>query len=301
MIFFLLYNKAHLPKRPLSRYNRHMLIKKWTFIVILSGIFALGLGACTPATPAPTSTPAPATDTPIPTPPTVWFPPTNTATPAPTFTASATPPGILGQGQLLLADNFDPDSPWNVARASRASAVLDRNRLVLSAYEPQTMLISTREQNLFGDFYAEIDVRLNLCAPTDEYGILFRQQSSQSYYRLTLNCAAQIRLDRVYNSQLSFLYQSAPSGDAPFGAPGEVKIGIWASGSEIRIFLNGRFQIQAFDPLFRTGGLGVFIRSASGTQTVSFGNLNVWQVTYVSPTPTVTPSNTPTPSRTPRE
>ena len=85
------------------------------------------------------------------------------------------------------------------------------------------------------------------------------------------------------------------------GVPGLVKMGVWASGSEMRFFLNGRYQFSVIDPLFRTGSLGFYVNSVSPDgMNINFSNLVVYSVDYVSPTPSLTPSKTPTPTRTPR-
>jgi hypothetical protein len=64
----------------------------------------------------------------------------------------------------------------------------------------------------------------------------------------------------------------------------------------MRFFLNDRYQFTARDPVFRSGTLGVFIVSNSATEeTVSFSDLKIYTVSYVSPTPSATPSRTPTP------
>ncbi len=74
------------------------------------------------------------------------------------------------------------------------------------------------------------------------------------------------------------------------GAPGEVRLGIWAAGSEFRFFLNGRYQFTADDKSYASGGLGVFAYPAGSTPvTVTFSDLAVYAVTYsasaAAPTP----------------
>jgi hypothetical protein len=93
----------------------------------------------------------------------------------------------------------------------------------------------------------------------------------------------------------------AASGDVPPGAPGEVRIGLWVSGTEMRVFLNGHYQFTVSDPLFASGTLGVFARSGGeNAVTITFSDLVVNEVSYASPTPTLTPSRTPTVTLTPR-
>jgi hypothetical protein len=83
------------------------------------------------------------------------------------------------------------------------------------------------------------------------------------------------------------LQQPLQSGDVPPGAPGLVRIGVWAVGRELRLFLNGRFQFSINDPSFPIGTLGVFVRSAGETPVVvSFSDLVIQEVNYILPTAT---------------
>jgi hypothetical protein len=80
------------------------------------------------------------------------------------------------------------------------------------------------------------------------------------------------------------------SADVPLGAPGEVRLGVWASGTELRFFLNGHFQFGVSDPTLKQGSLGVFARAVGSTPvTVLFSDLSVYAVTYVPPTSTPAP------------
>jgi hypothetical protein len=80
------------------------------------------------------------------------------------------------------------------------------------------------------------------------------------------------------------LQQPLASGDVPPGAPGEVRIGVWAVGREMRLFLNGRFQFTVIEPGYPRGTLGVFVNSAGDSPlVVSFSNLVVQNVAYTPP------------------
>jgi hypothetical protein len=81
-----------------------------------------------------------------------------------------------------------------------------------------------------------------------------------------------------------------PSGDAPPGAPGEVRIGLWAVGDEMRLFLNDRYQFTLTDPVSPAGAFGVFARAAGDTPvSVTFSDFKVYDVDYLPPTSTPIP------------
>ncbi len=252
---------------------------------LLSGL--LLLAACLPlGGPLPTATPQPTAPT-TPTPTIVWFPPSATATQLAIPTYTATPEMSPGIGKLILSDDFSDDSAWDTATSDNGSAAISRNLLSL-AVQPNYYLASMRRETTLSDFYAEITAHPSLCRGEDNYGLLIRGVGS-SFYRFVLTCDRQVRVERVNGGTKLPLQESVASGDAP-GAPGEVRIGIWAVGSEMRLFLNGRYQFTVTEPSFPSGGLGVYVRSTGDTPvTVTFSDLKVYDVHYTLPTRTPIP------------
>jgi hypothetical protein len=225
------------------------------------------------------------TDTVPPTATIVWFPPSATPTLLTFPTYTATPEMSPGIGKVTLSDDFSDDSVWDTAVSDQGSAAISRNRLTL-AVQPGVYLASVRHDVTLSDFYAEITARPSLCRGEDNYGVIVRGVGS-SYYRFVLSCNGQVRAERVNGGIRRPIQEPLPSGDAPPGAPSEVRIGVWAVGGEMRLFLNGRYQFSIADKSFPSGALGVFARSAGETSmSVTFSDLTVYDVDYVPPTRT---------------
>jgi hypothetical protein len=203
-------------------------------------------------------------------------------------------------GSLIFSDSFDQPALWNTANSESASAAVTRNQLVLTISGPGPLSItSLRSQPETGDFYAEAMVDISLCSGKDQYGMLFRASGSANYYRFAINCSGQMRLERLRAGETYPLNDWLSSGDAPFGAPALVKIGVWAVGREMRVFLNDHYQVSVLDPVFSSGTIGFFVfASGQNPVTISFSNLSVYSVFYVPPTPTPVPSWTPIPGST---
>ena len=246
------------------------------------------MSACLPSTSTPpTETPVP-TDTPPPTATIVWFPPSATPTLKSLPTSTSLPEMNPGIGEIIISDDFTNDSAWDTAVSDQGTAAISRNRLTLAA-EPDVYLVSMNRDVILDNFYAEITARPSLCRGEDSYGIIARSQGN-SFYRFTLTCNSMIYMERIKNSIRLLMQESTPSGDAPRGAPGEVRIGIWANGSEMRFFLNGRFQFSVTDPSTPSGGFGVFARAAGDTPlSVIFSDFVVYDVSYTPPTNTPIP------------
>jgi len=249
----------------------------------------LSVAACLPLDLAePTATPPP-TATATPTPTIVWFPPSATATQLSVPAYTGTPDMSPGIGRLALEDDFFDEDVWDIATSDGGSASINKNRLTL-AVQPGYYLASMRRELPLSDFYAEITARPSLCRGEDNYGLVVRGVGS-SFYRFVLACNGMIRAERISGGTRQPLQEPVLSGDAPPGAPGEVRMGIWAVGSEMRLFLNGRFQFSVVEPTFPSGTLGVFVRSTGETPvTVMFSDLAVFDIDYTLPTKTPIPS-----------
>ena len=257
-------------------------------------LLSLCLAACTVLDlpggldPAPTATPTAALPEPTSTATIDWFPVTATPTFPPFATQTATPEMRPGLGQTTLSDSFTSEADWDTGLSDDGRSSVDRNRLTL-AVQPEVYMLSLRHGPVLSDFYAEITARLNLCQGGDDYGLLVRA-NAVAYYRFSLTCNGTVRADRISVRMRQSLQEEVLSGDAPRGSPGEVRIGLWAVGNEMRLFLNGRYQFTVRNPNYPSGTIGVFARAAGDTPvTVSFSDLVIQEVEYVPPPPTPTP------------
>ena len=234
----------------------------------------------------------------------VWFPPTATGTPYPTRMASPTVEAMPGLGAQSFSDDFSDPTAWQNAKTAgdgTNNVIVSRNRLTLAVNVPPVYLFSLRNDLQLRDFYAEVAVSVNRCAAHDAYGLLFRAAGNANSYRYVLGCNGQLRVERLQAGKVIVVQDWLLSGDVPPGAPGLVTLGVWVAGVEMRFFLNGNYQFRVIDPVFHNGTLGLFVNAADPAgMNISFSNLLVRDVSYVSPTPTATPRKTGTPTRTPR-
>lgn len=199
-------------------------------------------------------------------------------------------------GELIFSDSFDQPDLWNTASSDSASATVTRNQLVLSiSGQGPLPILSLRNQPVVDNFYAEATVAVSLCRDKDKYGMIFRA-AGEDYYRFTINCNGQIRLERGHAGSIYPLSEWQSSGDVPIGAPAQVTIGVWSMGSEMRFYVDDSFQFTVRDPALRNGTLGFFAYANGSTPvSVSFSDLKVYSVFYISPTPTLKPLLTPMP------
>ncbi|HPH95747.1 MAG TPA: hypothetical protein PKW33_03855 [Anaerolineaceae bacterium] len=230
-----------------------------------------GFGAAATATPeAPTAT---ATST------VVWFPtappakPTATLRPVPT----ATPLPPPEPGRLLLEEKFSPPGNWQVFSIKEGTVGYGRDELTFALSSPRANLISFRSKDSFEDIYLEMVVNPTLCQGSDQFGVLFRVQSENTYDRLMLTCAGSARLERFVNGASSLLQDWINSPQLA-ASPDGVKLGIWAVGKDVRLYLNDTLLFSAVDDRLSSGSLGLYARSMGETAlTVNFSELKIYE------------------------
>lgn len=259
-------------------------------LLILSGCTG-GLFAA--PQPLPTETPTP---TLTPTATIQWFPNTATPTPLPPLELPPTPAMRPGLGALLLEDDFSSQADWAAQKTAAGSVGLGANKLTIVINQPGVSLASLRRAPDFGDFYLEVTVEPSLCGRDDRFGVLLRAQSEGDYYRLFSDCAGNLRLERVLGGTAAVVQNWTAT--ILIRPPLSFRLGVWVYRSEMRVFVEDKFQFSASDPMLTGGRLGFYARAANkGSLSVSFSDLKVSALdpAGILPTATVTPTVTRTP------
>lgn len=231
----------------------------------------------------------------------VWFPPTHTPTPAPTQKIDPTQDTSPSYGALIFSDHFTDKTQWQTSQSSTGNISDGGGELTLAVSESKGTLLSLRKSPQLSDFYLEIDVTPSLCRGEDNFGLLIRASSATNFYRVMLSCDGQVRLERYRNAYTAPLVNWTVSGQLFPGALATSRVGVWAAGGELRVYINNVMQYAVKDPVFTSGSLGVYARAAGDTPlSVSFSNLSVYQVdaSQVKPLPTAIPAATITPKPT---
>jgi len=237
------------------------------------------LSACISLTaPEPVAT---ASSTPAPSPTVIieWFPSSPTPEQLPTIAVTPTQELMSEIGEIIFQAELLSPEGWTIPQTDRGQININNGEINIVINEPKSLLVGTLERPDLHDFYAEITVNPVLCAGEDEYGFLFRVIGRDQYYRFSLSCDGEVRIDKIVEGGNSVLYPWTRSGAVPVGAPSISKLVVFAVQEEIRIFINGEPQAVILDQDLRVGSFGVFARSAGeGAVTVSFSDLIVREV-----------------------
>jgi len=261
---------------------------------------AAGLAACSLSTAAPELLPtaSPLPPTPLPSPTIVWFPPTPTYTPPPTMEPVSTPDFSPIAGALLLQDDFNSATAWELPQNALGRISLGQNELTISIQTGRNSLTSLRAEPDVADFYLMIEADPSLCRDQDAYGVIFRAMSVQDYYRFVIACDGRMRLERVRNGRAEVIADWQASSSMLPGAATAHRIGIAMRNQEMRFYIDDTFQFAARDPLFSRGRFGVFARpGGDNSVTVSFSSLSLFELEGLPALPTQTPTPTVTPRR----
>jgi hypothetical protein len=207
-----------------------------------------------------------------------WFPATATPTPLPSQTVQATADPHPDLGPLLLEDDFSQPGSWQTRKTSLGTVAFGKNELSLAIPNVRSSLVSFRSKATLSDFYLEITATPNLCRGTDAYGLLLRASTENDYYRWTLTCDGKMRLERLKGSAVAVVQDWTPRA----ARPDATRLGVWASGAQMRFLIDNILQFEAHDPVFASGSLGVFARSSGeNSLTVSFSDLVVHELQAV--------------------
>jgi hypothetical protein len=230
----------------------------------------------------------------------VWFPPTSTYTPFPTRQIEPTQEMRPAIGQVIFSDDFTSTGSWPTQRADAGSVAYNLQELSFAVKAPRGHVFSLLPEPRFDNFYLEVNAQPSICRTADSYGIHLRSAAAREGYRLVINCSGQLRFERETNYTTTPLQDWTPSGQILPGMLLKNRIGIWAVGREIRVFVNDVFQFAVQDRLFTEGQIGFFARAAGDLPiTVSFSDLTVSAINLqLVPTPSQTPTITRTPAPT---
>jgi hypothetical protein len=211
-----------------------------------------------------------------------WFP----ATPTPTLqpTLAPTPMPTLadmrdGVTELLVSDDFTDQTLWATPHSASGNVAYGNENLTLAAAVKGAYLISDSQYTLSPDFYLEFTVDTSLCQGDDQYGVIFWRQSAGDYYRLIVTCEGRYRLEVVQGGMSSVAYDWEVASRLRPDAPASNRFGIWVLDGRFQLYINDTFQFEENIARNRTGELGAFVRTISGTtMTVRFSDLQIYEV-----------------------
>jgi hypothetical protein len=114
------------------------------------------------------------------------------------------------------------------------------------------------------DFYLDAGFDVDDCSGEDRYGLFVRATNvdvNPHGYLFGLNCKGQFSL-RTFDGEFSSLIEWTESEHIQSGPDQSNLLGFWASGDQLRLYVNGNRVAQIQDDTFASGPFGLFIGAA---------------------------------------
>jgi len=205
-----------------------------------------------------------------------WFPATSTPDLQPTPVPSSTPNSFSSLGEVVFEDRFQSSAGWNISRSSRGEISIAGSEINIVINQANSYLYAYREKPDLDDFFVQIRAMPSLCTGRDEYGLLFRLTNDQNFYRYSLSCSGEVRLEKIVAGGVVTLQPWTRSASVPVGAPSISNLEVLAQGEEMSFFVNGDLQFKVVDEELKIGSFGIFGKSTGDSAyTVSFSDLVV--------------------------
>ncbi|MCR4406279.1 MAG: zinc-ribbon domain-containing protein [Anaerolineae bacterium] len=226
------------------------------------------LPTSTPTRGVPTATPTKAaTKTPKPTPsPTKPLPPT------------ATPTSTPLPGPLLYEEDFgDPSSGWWTSSEADYEVAYQNGEYVFNI-ATEDYSVWTWGGKFFTDFVLEVEAGQVSGPDLNSYGVTFRFQDSDNFYRFSISGDGQYAIHRVLDGEWEELVPWTDSPAINAGAQWNL-LRVACQGSYMNFYVNNVHLADVTDTTFTGGDVGFYVSTSKGAPNlqVAFDNLQVWR------------------------
>lgn len=187
----------------------------------------------------------------------------------------------LGRSETLFRDEFVLGSTgdWDLEGDDSGRTMIVPEQLVIEVNTPNTLQYATLREPTFSDFVLEVDARLVTGNPESSYGVLFRIQSPEEFYRFVVTANGLYMLERrnADGSWERFLPDWRDSAAIRQGPNATNRLKVVADGPRLEVYANDTLLHEVRDDRYATGNIaldaGTF--GATGLQ-VAFDNLLVY-------------------------
>ena len=222
----------------------------------------------TPTRGMPTATPMKAaTKTPGPTPsPTKPLPPT------------ATPTSTPLPGPLLYEEDFeDPSSGWWTSSEADYEVAYQNGEYVFNI-ATEDYSVWAWGSKFFEDFILDVEAGQVSGPDLNSYGVTFRFQDSDNFYRFSISGDGQYAVHRVLDGEWEELVPWTDSPAINAGAQWNL-LRVACQGSYMNFYVNNIHLADVTDNTFTGGDVGFYVSTSKGAPNlqVAFDNLQVWR------------------------
>lgn len=191
-------------------------------------------------------------------------------------------PAVELDPDVLYHDDFVPDrmGEWQFEGDSAGQATIVNDQMVIELSAPHILQFTTLNNLTFADFALEVDARPVGGDLQNSYGVLFRMQDPQRFYRFEVTGSGLYMLERrnADGTWTRFLEDWATSPAINQGLNASNRLKVVAQGPLLSAYVNEVLVYQVNDDLYPAGAIaldaGTFNQPAIQ---VAFDNLVVRQ------------------------
>ena len=184
----------------------------------------------------------------------------------------------LNLGAADWTDNFNSGSNWFQLNTENVSFVFEDGMLRMRAKTAGSGdFWGLSNQPDLEDFYLEAVFKTgDECVGLDRYGLLVRSPEPNKGYVFNVACNGQFRIYEWNGSQYNQLHAWTTSPAIKTGPEQTNKVGVWAEGNDIRLYVNGVLVAELEVDIYDEGRFGLLVGS---TNTSNF-DVYVDQISY---------------------
>lgn len=187
---------------------------------------------------------------------------------------------LPGQEKALFRDDFilGQTGTWILESDEVGSSVIVPEQLVIELNAPNLVQYSKLAEPTFSDFTLEVDARLDGGSPTSTYGVIFRMQSPDEFYRFEITGDGMYIVER-HDADGTWVRHTEDWLDTVainkgIGATNHLRVA--ADGERIAVSVNDVLLEEVIDGTYSSGNIALDAGTFDGAgASVSFDNLIV--------------------------
>lgn len=197
----------------------------------------------------------------------------------PTMTPEADPRNELGSSNWGAVFE-DGTETWFQYENEQVKSEVGDNKLVMTAKKANSFDAWVMSYPQLDDAYLEVVFTIGeACAGKDRYGILFRAPDNTMGYLYNVACDGSYQLRTWDGEQFTDLLNWTIDANIAAGPEVNQRLGVWAEGDRLVLYVNGFKVGEAQDSTFMAGTFGVNIAAAENAGfTVDVTEAKTWDI-----------------------
>jgi hypothetical protein len=179
-----------------------------------------------------------------------------------------------------FTDAFVPGQTgnWLFEQDANGSTAIVNEQMVVTIISPNTIQFATLGDRTYSDFVLEVDAWQRAGAPESSYGVLFRMQEDQQFYRFDITGNGLYIVERrlADGTWVRLTPEWTPTSALNQGLNVANRLKIIAAGPTLTFYANDVLLTQVVDEALAAGGIALDAGTfGGGDLQVSFDNLTI--------------------------